>query len=301
MALLPSGLVLVLLAPLAVRQHSNEAGRLWISDFSLSHRMGEAGRATFLGPSPPDDRLWLVGAAVAALAAVLLVVRASRDERTAAGMVAGIGGIAVVLPLVATAVGVDVVLSRYLIASLLPLTVAVAVGLTLPPARARVVGLAGVAVLGALSLVAVVAVAREPDLQRAEWRHVADVVGTGEGDRVLVLSAHGGLGSPLHHYLGQARRLDPGDTVTVEGVDVLVANPSDAPCNLLVGRACGLLFLGAPPSPQLTASGLALDEQVELDQFTVDRYRFPRPTRVTHADLVATADHPTALVLVIPA
>jgi hypothetical protein len=145
-----------------------------------------------------------------------------------------------------------------------------------------------------------VAVAREPDLQRAEWRHVADVAATGQGDRVLVLSAHGGLGSPLYHYLDAARRLDDGDAVTVEGVDVLVANPSDAPCNLLVGRACGMIFLGAPPSEQVMARGLALDERVELDQFTVDRYRFPRPTRVIHTDLVATSDPSTALVLLIP-
>jgi mannosyltransferase len=297
LALVPSAVVLALLAPVALRQHSHEANRLWISGFPLSHRLSEAARAAFVGPSPPNGRLWLAGVAVAAVAVLLLVARAGRDERATAALVAGIGGGAVVLPLVATAVGVDVMLSRYLIAALVPFVVAAAIALTVP--RAHVVGLTAVGVLVAVSLVTVVAVGREPDLQRAEWRQVADVAGRGEGDRVLVLNLHGGMGSPLRHYLDGAHPLDDGDAVRIEAVDVVVAQPSDVPCNLLVGRGCAMIFLGAPPPEALMTGGLTLDRRVALDQFRIDRYRFPRPTRITRDELLAPADRPNALVLLI--
>jgi uncharacterized membrane protein len=299
-ALVPSGVVLVALIPVAVRQHSHELNRLWIADFTVSYRLGDAAHSFMVGPSPPAEGLWIVVAVVMAVAALLLATRAPGDDRAAAGVAAGIGTAAVALALVVTAVGSDVVLGRYLITALVPLVVGVAIGLSLP--RTRVVGLAGLSLLTIVSLVAVGAVARDPDLQRTEWRQVADAAGSGDGpgDRVLVLNVHGDMGGPLLHYLDGARRLDGDERVRVRGVDILVSKPSSAPCNLLVGRSCGLIFLGAPPAEPLVARGLALEEQVELDQFRLDRYRFDRPVGVTTADLVSPTDRPGALVLVLP-
>lgn len=313
-----------------------------------------------------------------------------------------IGGLGVVLALLATAVGVDVMLGRYLIASLVPLAIAVAVGFgmwgsgvaagTRPSVGAASVGdrsnrplgpsggllgaagettvtetggrplepgasdapagpgiggrsiavgtsdrsiapgasdgptgpgigsrrglaflagLVGIGVLCVVSLVAVVAVARDPELQRTEWRQVAEAVaagkpgevGTGaaagEGSRVLVVNLHGTMAQPLLHYVDGSRRLEGEATVQVEAVDVLAANGTDRPCNLLVGRGCGLIFLGAPP-PEPLAGQLDLVERVELDQFTVDRYRADAPVTVSRDDLVGPADRPSALVLVVP-
>lgn len=339
LALVPSLVVLAVVAPVAVRQHSHEANRRWITAFPVFERFTDAGRSALVGPSPPNDRLWIVAALVVALAALLLTVGAGRGPRTVGRVMAVIAAVAVALPLAATAVGVDVVLGRHLIAAVMPLAVAVAAGLTAvereggrrwaqwglpsrPPVSAQapaqqppqprprsvpgastLAGLAGLLVLVVVSVVAVVAVARDPDLQRAEWRQVAEGVevsnSDGDGRRVLVVNVHGDMANPLRHYLEGSRRLGGDEAVRVDGVDVLVAKGSDRPCNLLVGRGCGMIFLGAPP-PDPLARELRLVEQVDLDQFRIDRYRATSPARVTADDLVSPTDRPGALVLVVP-
>ena len=67
---------------------------------------------------------------------------------------------------------------------------------------------------------------------------------------------------------------------------------------MLVGRACALIFLGAP-LPDRTASQLELVERVELDQFVVERYQpTAGPIDVSRADLVPPQDLADALVVV---
>jgi hypothetical protein len=85
--------------------------------------------------------------------------------------------------------------------------------------------------------------------------------------------------------------------VTVDQIDVLVAKPTDQPCNMLVGLACSLIFLGAPP-PAPLADRLHLDERIDLDQFVIDRYTADEPVTVTPADLVDPSTLPDSLVLV---
>jgi mannosyltransferase len=291
----PIAVELAVLAPFALEQHSHEPNRQWISDFPLADRASEAGRSALVGPSPLDGRLWLVSAVVVGLAAVVLIARGRSAERTAAALTAGIGGAAVVMPLLAVALGVDVFLSRYLIAALVPLTVAVAI--CLAARRASWVGGVAVAVLCGVSLVTVVAVARDPELQKPDWRAVADPFETGSRDRLLLLNVHGTIASPLLRYSEDARRLEEGETASVDEIDVLVAKPTSKPCNSLVGRACALVFLGAP-LPQPLASEFTLESTDELDQFMLRRYRAPRPIRVTKADLVTPIDLPGALALV---
>jgi hypothetical protein len=234
-------------------------------------------------------------AVVVALAALTLVRRASRADRSAAALVWCIGGAAVVMPLLATLLGLDVVLSRYLIAALVPLIVAVSISLVAP--RASWIGGAGVAVLCVVSLTSVGAAARDPDLQKADWRAVADAFDAGAGSRVLVMNAYGNLAGPLRYYLADARELADGETISVDEIDVVVAEPADAPCNWFVGRVCGLLFLGAA-LPEPVASEFELDQRVDLDHFTVERYRADQPVPVTKPTLVPPLDLPNALVLV---
>jgi 4-amino-4-deoxy-L-arabinose transferase-like glycosyltransferase len=291
----PTVLVLAALAPFALEQHSHEPNRRWISDFALADRASEAGRSALVGPSAFDGRLWIVSVAIVALATILLIARGSRDERSAAGLTAGIGGAAVVMPLLAVVVGVDVFLGRYLIAAFVPLVVAVSIGLAVR--RAAWIGGAAVAVLCGVSLVAVVAVARDPGRQKPDWRSVADVFETGSRNRLLLLNVHGNLASPLLSYAKDARPLDEGATATVDEIDVLVAEATGKPCNALVGRACALVFLGAP-LPQPLASQFTLEGRHDLDQFTVERYRSRRPIPVTKPDLVSPGDLPGALALV---
>ena len=77
-----------------------------------------------------------------------------------------------------------------------------------------------------------------------------------------------------------------------------MAKASDEPCNLLVGQACGLIFLGGS-LPQPLAGHVTLIERVELDQFVVERYRVDDTVSgISKADLVAPSQLPSSLVLV---
>ena len=295
----PAVAVLAALAPIAAEQHSHDANRAWITDFPLADRLRDAGRSALVGPSPPAAWLWVAAALALALPGLLLLARGSGDGRRGLAMTGGVGALAVVLAVIAAVVALDAVVARYLIASLVPLVVAAA--LTLGAARPRWLGGAALAVLCAVSLAAVVAVARDPDLQRPDWRSVAAAhrSGSAPGDhgRVLVLNTHGDLAGPLRTYLPSARPLGLHQRVDVDRIDVLVVDPTSKPCNFLVGRACSLVFLGAPlPAP--VAGRVRLERRIHTGQFTVDRYRASRPLTVTLADLVAEPDRADALVLV---
>jgi hypothetical protein len=155
----------------------------------------------------------------------------------------------------------------------------------------------GVAVLCAVSLGTVIAVARDPELQKPDWNAVAQASDAGRPDYVLVLNAHGNLASPLLRYAEHSRPLADTETVTVDEIDMLGAKSTTKPCNLLVGRACAFIFLGGP-LPQALASEFTLEETRDLDQFTLDRFRADRPVPVTKSELVAPRNPSDGLALV---
>jgi mannosyltransferase len=295
-AVVPALAVVVLLAPLALEQTSHSLNRRWISDWTLDYRLREAGRAALAGPGAPRERIWMVAAAIAVVAGVLLITRGSRRERAAAVLLAAIAGTAVLMPLAAAEIGFDVFLSRYLIGGLVPLLVAVAVGLGVR--RAAWAGGAAVVVLCAVWCADVVAVARDPDLQKADLRQVAEVFDTGVADRALVFNAHPLAGEPLRYYTDRARRLGDHEPALVDEIDVVVYNAKPKPCDYLVGRACSLLFLGGYSFTDPIASQFALVDRVELDQFTVNRYRAAKPVFVTKAELVAPGNPAVAFAMV---
>jgi mannosyltransferase len=284
---LPGALVVGALAPIALEQHSHAPNRAWISGFALSYRLEEAARSALVGPSPPVDRLWLVPLAVVVASVLLLLTRASRRDRVTALRLAAIGGAGVALPLAAGLVGPDVFLSRYVVASVVPLVVAVSVGVG--AARPAWVGLGGVAVATLVSVGVVAAVAADPGLQRTDWRAVADVAASGSETSVLIVTVGGDQTSPLRHYVPGLDTLDGNETIPIDQVDVLVGKPAEEPCNFLVGRACAFVFLGAP-LPEGRASAFVLTDRYELDQFAVERYRASEPVRVGRSDLLAPVD-----------
>jgi mannosyltransferase len=279
----PVGLLLAAMAPFAIEQHSHAANRDWIAGFALSARLEEAGRSALVGPNPAGDRLWLVPAAVVVVALALTVGRVGGGDRRIAGGLALVGAVAVVLPLGAALAGTDVFLVRYLLAATVPLVVAVAV-LLLAGTRAWV-GATAVLVVAGVWLAADVAVARDPGLQRADWRAVAAVADSGSPDRVLIVDTGGGQSNPLRRYLPGAAPLAEDETVLVDQIDVLVGRPAGAPCNFYVGRACAFVFLGGPlPAP--VAERFHLEERHQLDQFVVERYRADEPVELGPPDLV---------------
>jgi hypothetical protein len=297
----PATLVLLVLAPLALTQHSHEANRAWITGFPLLDRIGDAGRSALVGPSPPSSWLWLAGLAAVVIGVAAGLALASSAERRAAGALLAAGGGAVVLAIAAASLGVDAVIGRYLIASLVPLAAGVAVAAgRCRPGPVGWVGPAALAGLVVVSLVTVVADARDDDLQRPDWRSVAKAFagdGAGvEGPRALVVDRYGNLAGPLTAYLDAARVVRPGESAKVAAVDLVVARPSDAPCNFLVGRACSLVFLGSPP-PEPLAGALGPAQRRGLGQFALDRYQPPGPVEVSPE--AVSPDAPSAVLILV--
>jgi mannosyltransferase len=294
LASLPAALVGVLLVPFAIEQHSHAANRDWIGAFALSARVRDAGRSALVGPSPPWRDHWVVPALVVAVAVVLLATRAGARDRRAGVVVAGIAAAGIAVPLAVSLAGTDVFLGRYAIGALVPLVLAVAIGLG--ASRPAGVGLAAAGVLTVASIVAVAAVARDPGLQRPDWQQVAGAVD--EGATVVVVDVNGGQSSPLERYLPGAVPLGPEDMVAADRVDVLVGIPEDTPCNMLVGRACGMVFLGSEVSDAVRSAFTPAGRD-ELDQFALDHYRADEPVTLTGADLVATGAGAGAVVWVL--
>lgn len=290
-----AAVVLVLLAPFAAMQFSNRSNHEWITDYGLRGRLIDFGQTAVVGPTPTHADAWKLGAAVAVLAAVLLLLRGVRPERRAVAVTFGLGVATVVLSLAATVVGVDMVLGRYLIVTLVLFVIAVTVGLY----AARIPRWIGHAVVAGVCVISVVTVAydaTDPQLQRANWRAVADAhdaTAEVDGARVIVMNLHGYLGQPMLRYLDDenARRLRDDESVRVEEILVPVARPTDRPCDGFIGMECSLIFLGADP-PEPLADDLRLVERIELEQFWLDRYVADEPVRVTLDDLVPEIDRP---------
>ena len=119
----------VALAPLALAQRDARVD--WVGETALRDRVLDVPKHWVGGPfGNPVDVAVGVGALLLATGAVLAMARLPRDEawRSLLLAVAALAG--VMLPVVAVAAGVDYVLDRYLVASLVPLLAVAAHGLS---------------------------------------------------------------------------------------------------------------------------------------------------------------------------
>ncbi|MGN6257237.1 MAG: glycosyltransferase family 39 protein [Solirubrobacterales bacterium] len=259
------GLVGVLLAPLVIHQMSYGHAE-WIDKFSLGHRIWE-GAATFVtgetgdvigGPERPS--LAFLPLALAFTAFGLLALRGSREEKRAAAPLLAIGAVTIGVP-VLLAIGPidqDFVLARNLLPALVPLLIAVAIGVTVE--RARRLGAVIVVALLAYSLAFCVWVSADEGLQRPDWQAVADRLGEPEAPRATVLWTLGE--APLRYYLSTgAIQLKP-----AEGYDWLV-------------REIAFVSDGeAPPPPRrLLGPGFREVAHEDLGRLFIRRYRLAGP------------------------
>jgi mannosyltransferase len=275
--LLIVGLATALLAPLAYHQMSYGHAE-WIGKFSLGHRLGEVAISFLVGetgdiigrvetPGPA-----LVPLALVAAAFVLLAVRGSRDERRAAAIPLAVGATAIAVPLLLALGpgGKDFVLARNLLPALVPflLTVAVALGVR----RAPRLGATLATLLLAYSLGFCVWVSASPDLQRPDWKAVADHLGEPEGPRATVTWVIGE--APLRYYLEDgATQSKPSEGAiqlkASEGYDWLV-------------REVSVVSLGQAPPPPRRLIGPRLHETAyeKVGELYIRRYRAPGPDLV---------------------
>jgi hypothetical protein len=231
------------LAPLAIHQMSLGHAE-WIGDRSLGHRLWEAGVTFVVGETgdiiarPEVVMPALVPLLAVAAGLLLLAARGDRAERRAGGLMLALAaaGILVPLALALIAPGKDYVIARNLLPALVPLLVAVAIGLTLRGARRS--GPLVAAILVVYSLGFCVWASLSPVLQRPDWSAVAARLGEPEAPRAIVLWTLGA--ASLRYYLSTGSfQVQPSDGYawSVHEVDFVSAGPAPpVPAQLLGPR-----------------------------------------------------------------
>jgi mannosyltransferase len=231
------------LAPLVIHQMSFGHAE-WIGNFTLGHRLWETA-ATFVSGETSDiiarpERpvLALLPLALGAAALALIGFRGDRGGRRAATLPLSLAAAAIGIPLLLALAspGKDFVLARNLLPALLPLLIAVAIGLTLPAARRT--GTAIAALLLVYSLAFCVWASFSPDLQRPDWDTVAATIGEPQAPRATVTWVLGE--APLRYYLSTgAIQVTPAD-----GYDWLVHEVDFVSDGKVPPPAAGLLGPG---------------------------------------------------------
>ena len=272
----------VALIPLALRQRSHE-GAAFIADLDLGARLVQLPKQYLIGFDGPFEAPAAIAAAGLALfGAVLLFTRASADERRGARIPAVVAIIGLLVPLVLAAAGADYVITRNMLAALVPLLIVLAAGFG--ACAAGRIGIAGAAALCALSVALVVAVPLDARYQRSDWRAIAEALGPAPASRAIVVSPASDTAA-LEHYLGPSRRLGstgfPYREVWVVGLASQSSGTSRNPHP--PGVSPGLDHLGLDPA------GRRLEET-----FAVYRLRGDRETRYSRDALDAIAIAPGA-------
>lgn len=254
-----------LLAPLAIHQMSYGHAE-WIGNFTLGHRLWEAAATFVTGETadiigrPERPLLSILPLALCLAALALLALRAGRRERRAAAIPLTIAAatLAVPLALALASSSKDYVLARNLVGALLPLLVAVAIGLTLPAAR-RLGRLLAAALL-AYSLAFCLLASFAPGLQRPDWTVIADRMGEPRTPRATVTWTLG-LAS-LRYYLSTG---------------AIQVKPSEG-YGWLVGEVA---FVSegdvAPPPRHLLGAGFRETSYERAGRLRIRRYRLPGP------------------------
>lgn len=261
-------LAVLLLAPLVIHQMSYGHAE-WIGKFSLGHRVAEVGITFMVGETgdiigrTEQWRPALVPLALVSVAFVLLLVRGSRSERRAAFVPLAVAAATVGIPLLLAilSAGKDFVLARNLLPALVPLLIAVAVALSAE--RARRLGTAIAAVLVVYFLAFSIHASTSPELQRPDWRAVADHLGEPDGPRATVTWVLGE--APLRFYLSTGAI----QLKASEGYDWLV-------------REVAFVSMGeAPPPPRrLLGPGFREAGSEDVGPLFIRRYRVSGPELV---------------------
>jgi mannosyltransferase len=195
----------------------------WIDHSRLSTRLFETGVSFVAGETghviaePPRERYALIPAVLVGVALLLAALRGTRREKrgVAIGLAIGLG--VVLLAGCAALIGKDYVVERNLLPALIPLGIAVAVGLS--ASGAKRVGVVCAAVLCAYWLSFDVYVTRTPNLQRPDFRDLAEQLGPPSAPRAIVtwkLAA-----DPIRFYLHDGSRRAYRGIVPVAEIDVI--------------------------------------------------------------------------------
>ncbi len=235
----------------------------WIDHSPLSTRIFETGAGFLAGETghviaePPRERYALIPMVLIGMALLLVGLRGSPRERHGAVLGLGVGVGVVLLASGAALAGKDYVVERNLLPALIPLATAVAIGFA--ASGARRVGLSCAVLLCVYWLAYDFYVTRTPNLQRPDFRDLAEQLGPPVRPRAILtwrLAA-----DPVRFYLDDDSRRAYRGVVPVREIDV-ISKP-------VVARKP----VGLPP-------GFRPVERRRLERLTLIRYVSPRLQQV---------------------
>ena len=256
------------LAPLALDQRAN-AGAAFIGDSALATRLAQVPKQFLVGYDAPLEPLMIVLTALAVAVGVAglaaLRGRPANGSSRACNEIALLGGLAaaaLALPVLAAVAGEDHLITRNIVGALALVCVLVGTGLAaVATARPRAAA-AALVVACVAGAVVVAGVARDPELQRDDWRAAVRALGPIREPRLVVATPDSAL-TPLRYYLpGLRRAAAPAfSTAEIDYVALPVRLPGERP---------------QPPRPRRPVAPGALYElasRTDGETFTVLRWR----------------------------
>jgi hypothetical protein len=268
-----------LLAPLALHQahaHTTSAtDAAGPTPSLLDQRMLKVPKEFVVGfNSPHETAVTLACGGLVALSLLLLLGARREPGGRRALTVASVAAAGVVGPMLFYQLlrNPDYLRTNYLLGALVPCGVVVAAGFAV-----RRIGVAGAALLAALSVLVVASVASEPRFQRQNWRAAAEALGPAHGARAVYVAPGGnleriGIVDAIGYYAPRLRFFPPGGAVVGE-VDVVAMAGGGLQPTALRRRLRELGFVGSG-----SAHGTRYD---------VLRFRAASPVRLTRRALAA--------------
>jgi mannosyltransferase len=248
----------------------------WIETFDAEDRLLLVPQQLIVGLSSPWTVLPPIADGVVVAIALYVIVRSKPGALRIAAVPAGVAFAAVALSVLAMLAGSDYLLTRNLLGMWAPFAIALAALLAAPATRR--VGAATLAVLCAMGVALSVWTAATPAAGRPDWEPLVAALGPAEVPRAIKYKTP--FVVPVIHDLPNAYEPAPGQTATVEEIDLIELRPvpdySVGPCSWL-GVCHGGGFSepagGLGPIPR----GFELVEKGRTSLFTYRRYVGSRP------------------------
>jgi hypothetical protein len=305
LSLVPTAVAGFALLPTLASQRTGEEKTDWIAAIPLRERVLQVPEHFLTGLTYPPLAVVLVAGLLAAVGGAGLLMHGDRGRLVGRSLVA-VAAVSAVVPVLAKAVNQDYVLSRNLLGAMLPLLLAVSVGLG--ASRLRRAG--PIVALTLVALLAGISVAGEYDneVERPSWGAAAEAIAEG-GEPDMILACCGTLAGPAAHYLGQFEAYDAAAMGEVEVKQVVLATidrpdrrPTDdfcwwgAPC-----QADDVLGPGGPPAypRELSEAFAATFRPADTSMsgsIKLERFRSSTPVALGPETRIRLAEHDVVVV-----
>jgi hypothetical protein len=284
LSLLPTAVAGFALWPAIAAQSPGEKTD-WIAQTRLSERVLQVPEHFLTGLAYPPLPVVLVAGLLVALGVLGVVIHGHR-ARLVGGALIGVLAVTIGLLLLALAADKDFLLSRYLLGAIVPLILAVSVGLG--AVRFRPAGPIIAVTLVCLLAGTSIAGEYDNDVERPSWGAADEAIAEG-GKPDMVIACCGVPAGPAQYYLTSYEEYDVIDIGEVEVDEVVLATirrpdhrPEDdfcwwgAPC-----QAEDVLFPGGPAQPDALSDAFASTfdrvETTTSGSITLERFRSPTP------------------------